>query len=131
MKPTTRRQPLRRSFPRLPFLSLQMLEGRDVPTSSPFFVDDAWVGLADGTVVDADPTAPGTTSRTIGDDAYATINGALNKAGVTAITVNSGNYSAEAVNVTSAVTMLLQQDPNNTPAGTTVGSYGQSAGTLT
>src|SRR5213592_1972923 len=99
MKPTTRRQPLRRSFPRLPFLSLEMLEGRDVPTSSPFFVDDAWVGFANGMVVDADPTAPGTVSRTIGDDAFATINAALAAPGVTAVTVNSGNYSTETVNV--------------------------------
>ncbi|MBI1879810.1 MAG: DUF11 domain-containing protein [Chloroflexi bacterium] len=68
------------------------------------YVDDNWVGLPNGTVVDADP-GPGVINATIGTDAFATI-----QAGVNAVdpggTVNvlAGTYT-ELVTVNKTVTL--------------------------
>src|SRR5262249_29398981 len=99
----------------------------NTPARPTIYVDAAWTGLADGTIItDADPVASGNQTKVIGIDAFSTIADgltALANAAGTDIFVLSGTYS-EAVTVPGGDTLhVVGGTPSNPgPVATADGS---------
>ena len=83
-------------------LNIEQLEDRAVPAV--IWADGTWTGLADGTIVDADP-GPNYVPATIGVNAFATIQGAVDHADAAGtVLVNPGTY-AETVTISKNLTL--------------------------
>lgn len=110
MKPSLRRaKPVRRSLPKLPFLSLQMLEGRDVPAA-----------------IIVDPTYDGTTPG-FGVTAFNTVSSALAVADtVDTVNVHPGDYSADLTPVVLSKALPLTFDAG----ATKIGEFAATAGNV-